>query len=56
MAFVLPFNVETDLQAHLVNEGYKVCVHLPYGEAWESILAERLADSPADAILLLGNL
>lgn len=54
--FMIPYGVRPDLQSHLVREGYSLRVYLPWGEAWERYLAERLADEPSEAILLLGNL
>ncbi len=53
--FVIPYGVRPDLQSHLVVEGYAVRVYLPWGNAWEGYLTQRLAAEPSEAILLLGN-
>jgi proline dehydrogenase len=46
--FEMLFGVRRDLQLHLVSEGYRVRVYVPYGREWYPYLVRRLAERPAN--------
>jgi len=51
--FQLHYGVRTDLEQSLVDAGYRVRVHVPYGDEWYPYVIRRLAEHPADARFLL---
>ena len=41
-----------DLQASLVNEGYRVRVYVPFGREWFPYFMRRLAERPANVLFV----
>jgi proline dehydrogenase len=54
--FQMLFGVRRDLQVKLVEEGYRVRVYVPYGEAWYPYFMRRLAERPANLWFVVKNL
>lgn len=54
--FQFLFGVRRELQRELVQQGYRVRVYLPYGEAWYPYLVRRMAERPANLLLILRSL
>ena len=54
--FQMLFGVRRDLQVKLVEEGYRVRVYVPYGEAWYPYFMRRLAERPANIWFVVKNL
>ena len=54
--FQMLFGVRRDLQVKLVEEGYRVRVYVPYGEAWYPYFMRRLAERPANLWFVMKNL
>ncbi len=54
--FQMLYGIRTDLQRRLVRAGYLVRIYVPYGEAWYPYLMRRLAERPANVLLVLRNL
>jgi proline dehydrogenase len=54
--FQMLFGVRRDLQVRLVQEGYRVRVYVPYGEAWYPYFMRRLAERPANIWFVVKNL
>lgn len=54
--FQMLFGVRRDLQVRLVEEGYRVRVYVPYGEAWYPYFMRRLAERPANIWFVVKNL
>ncbi len=54
--FQMLFGVRRDLQMRLVEEGYRVRVYVPYGEAWYPYFMRRLAERPANIWFVVKNL
>ncbi len=54
--FQLLYGVRSELQQHLVNEGYSVRIYVPFGKSWYPYLMRRLAEKPQNIQLLLKNL
>jgi len=46
--FQLLYGIRRDLQASLVNEGYRVRVYVPFGREWFPYFMRRLAERPAN--------
>ena len=42
------YGVRRDLQAHVVKEGYRLRLYVPYGVAWYPYFMRRLAERPAN--------
>jgi len=53
--FQMLHGVRRDLQRRLVADGWKVRVYIPFGESWYPYLARRLAERPANILLLAGS-
>ena len=51
--FQLDYGVRPDLEQSLVEAGYRVRIHVPYGEDWHSYVMRRIAEHPADTRFLL---
>lgn len=54
--FQMLFGIRRDLQVKLVEEGYRVRVYVPYGEAWYPYFMRRLAERPANIWFVVKNL
>jgi proline dehydrogenase len=46
--FQMLYGVRNRLQQHLVAEGYRVRVYVPYGDSWYPYLTRRMAERPAN--------
>jgi proline dehydrogenase len=46
--FQMLYGVRTDLQRHLVHDGYRVRIYVPYGQEWFPYFMRRLAERPAN--------
>lgn len=53
--FQMLHGVRRDLQSRLVSDGWTVRVYLPFGESWYPYLTRRLAERPANILLLAGS-
>lgn len=53
--FQMLHGVRRDLQDRLVADGWRVRVYLPFGESWYPYLTRRLAERPANILLLAGS-
>jgi proline dehydrogenase len=54
--FQMLYGIRTQLQDQLAAEGYNMRVYVPYGEQWYPYFMRRLAERPANALFVLGNL
>jgi proline dehydrogenase len=54
--FQMLYGVRRDLQRKLVNEGYRVRVYVPYGDAWYPYFMRRLAERPANVAFLIKSM
>ena len=51
------YGIRRDLQASLVQEGYRVRVYVPFGKQWFPYFMRRLGERPANvAFVLEGDL
>jgi len=53
--FQMLFGVRRDLQRKLLEQGYRVRLYVPYGEAWYPYFMRRLAERPANVLFLVWN-
>ncbi len=53
--FQLLHGVRRDLQKQLVDDGYNVRAYVPFGEQWYPYLMRRLAEKPANVLMLAGS-
>jgi proline dehydrogenase len=53
--FQMLYGVRRDLQEHLVREGYRMRVYVPFGTQWYPYLMRRLAERPANVAFITGN-
>lgn len=51
--FQFLYGFRTDLQASLTQEGYNVCVYMPYGVDWYGYFMRRLAERPKNIMLVI---
>ena len=51
--FQMLYGVRPDMQAALVDDGYRLRVYLPFGEQWFPYFTRRLAERPANLIFFL---
>ncbi|UCC48143.1 MAG: proline dehydrogenase family protein [Gemmatimonadota bacterium] len=51
--FQMLYGVRRDLQARLVEEGYRVRVYVPYGTQWYPYFMRRMAERPANLLFVL---
>jgi proline dehydrogenase len=51
--FQMLYGVRTDVQRRLVELGERVCVYVPFGDAWYAYFMRRLAERPANLLFLL---
>jgi proline dehydrogenase len=54
--FQMLYGIRRDLQRNLVNEGYRVRIYVPYGEAWYPYFMRRLAERPSNVLFVVRNL
>lgn len=54
--FQMLYGVRRDLQRHLVADGYRLRLYVPYGDAWYPYFMRRLAERPANVLFLARNL
>ncbi len=54
--FQMLYGIRRDLQARLVQQGYRLRLYVPYGEAWYPYFMRRLAERPANVFFLVRNL
>ncbi|GMR12213.1 MAG: proline dehydrogenase [Gemmatimonadota bacterium] len=53
--FQMLYGVRRDLQAQLVDQGFRVRVYIPFGESWYPYLMRRLAERPANMLFMTGS-
>lgn len=53
--FQMLYGVRTDLQRHLVQDGYRVRIYIPFGSDWFPYFMRRLAERPANVGFILRN-
>jgi proline dehydrogenase len=51
--FQMLYGVRTDVQHRLVALGERLCVYVPFGDAWYAYFVRRLAERPANVLFLL---
>lgn len=54
--FQMLFGIRRDLQKRLIEEGYRLRLYVPFGEAWYPYFMRRLAERPANLLFLARNL
>jgi proline dehydrogenase len=54
--FQMLYGVRRDLQAMLVNAGYRVRVYIPFGRQWFPYFMRRLGERPANLIFVIRSL
>jgi proline dehydrogenase len=54
--FQMLYGIRRDLQKRLVQQGFRLRLYVPYGNAWYPYFMRRLAERPANAVFLLRNL
>jgi proline dehydrogenase len=54
--FQMLYGIRRDLQQQLIQQGYRLRVYVPYGQAWYSYLMRRMAERPANLFFVLRNL
>jgi len=54
--FQMLYGIRRDLQRHLVAEGYRLRLYVPFGGAWYPYFMRRLAERPANVLFLARNL
>ena len=54
--FQMLYGIRRDLQRRLVDDGYRMRLYVPFGEAWFPYFMRRLAERPANLLFLLRNL
>lgn len=54
--FQMLYGIRRDLQAWLVDQGYKLRIYVPYGTAWYPYFVRRLAERPANLWFFVSNL
>lgn len=54
--FQMLYGIRRDLQRQFVQDGYRVRIYVPYGEAWYPYFMRRLAERPANLFFLMRNL
>jgi proline dehydrogenase len=54
--FQMLYGIRRDLQRRLVQEGYRLRLYVPFGEAWYPYFMRRLAERPANLMFFLRNL
>ncbi len=54
--FQMLYGIRRDIQKRLVDEGYRLRLYVPYGQAWYPYFMRRLAERPANVFFLARNL
>jgi proline dehydrogenase len=54
--FQMLYGIRRDLQNRLVQNGYRLRLYVPYGDAWYPYFMRRLAERPANVFFLMRNL
>jgi proline dehydrogenase len=54
--FQMLFGIRRDLQRKLTDEGYRLRLYVPYGDAWYPYFMRRLAERPANLLFMARNL
>jgi proline dehydrogenase len=54
--FQMLYGIRRDLQQRLADEGYRVRLYVPYGDAWYPYFMRRMAERPANALFVFRNL
>ena len=54
--FQMLYGVNRDLQAQLVEDGYRLRIYVPFGRAWFPYFMRRLAERPANAWFALRSI
>jgi proline dehydrogenase len=54
--FQMLYGVRRDLQKHLVAQGLRLRLYVPYGAAWYPYFMRRIAERPANVLFLLKSL
>jgi proline dehydrogenase len=54
--FQMLYGIRRDLQRRLVQEGYRLRLYVPFGEAWYPYFMRRLAERPANLLFFVRNL
>jgi len=53
--FQMLYGVRRDLQKQLVDQGLRLRIYVPFGEAWYPYFMRRMAERPANLFFILGN-
>ena len=53
--FQMLYGIRRDLQKRLVEDGYRMRLYVPFGEAWFPYFMRRLAERPANVLFLVRN-
>ena len=51
--FQMLYGIRRDLQARLVEEGYRMRIYVPYGNEWYPYFMRRMAERPANLLFVL---
>src|SRR5579883_2687897 len=54
--FQMLYGIRRDLQAQIIEKGYRLRLYVPYGTAWYPYFMRRLAERPANLLFLAKNL
>ena len=54
--FQMLYGIRRDLQQQLVEQGFRVRLYVPYGDAWYPYFMRRLAERPANVFFIARNL
>lgn len=54
--FQMLYGVRRDLQKKIVDQGLRIRVYVPFGEAWYPYLMRRMAERPANLFFIAGNI
>ncbi len=53
--FQMLYGVRRDIQRRLVEEGWRLRIYVPFGNAWYPYLMRRLAERPANVLFIANN-
>ena len=53
--FQMLYGIRRDLQEHLVRDGFRVRVYVPYGEEWYPYMVRRMAERPSNLLFVVGG-
>ena len=54
--FQMLYGIRRDLQRRIVDEGYRLRLYVPFGNAWYPYLMRRMAERPANLLFVLRSL